>query len=77
MGVTGSDVWGDYPDREAAKKLLQSAVNAGVNLIDTADACGPHSNEVGPDYLRQGGYISAGRLGFDSIPLYYLHSQIG
>ncbi|MDR3712050.1 MAG: aldo/keto reductase [Puia sp.] len=46
MQLTGSGVWGDPADRENAKKVLAAAVEAGVNFIDTADAYGPHTNEV-------------------------------
>ncbi|CAG5068739.1 Pyridoxine 4-dehydrogenase [Dyadobacter sp. CECT 9623] len=46
MQLTGKGVWGDAPDRENAKKVLQAAVEAGVNFIDTADSYGPHTNEV-------------------------------
>lgn len=46
MQLTGKGVWGDAPDRDTAKKVLQAAVDAGVNFIDTADSYGPHTNEV-------------------------------
>lgn len=46
MQLTGQGVWGDAPDRPNAIKLLQTAVESGVNFIDTADAYGPHTNEV-------------------------------
>jgi pyridoxine 4-dehydrogenase len=46
MQLTGSGVWGDAHDRENAKQILKSAVEAGVNFIDTADAYGPHTNET-------------------------------
>jgi pyridoxine 4-dehydrogenase len=46
MQLTGPRVWGDAPDRELAKTVLKSAVEAGVNFIDTADAYGPHTSEV-------------------------------
>ncbi|WAC13719.1 aldo/keto reductase [Dyadobacter pollutisoli] len=46
MQLTGKGVWGDAPDRDTAKKVLQAAVAAGVNFIDTADSYGPHTNEV-------------------------------
>lgn len=46
MQLTGQGVFGDVADREGAKKVLQAAVAAGVNFIDTADAYGPHTNEV-------------------------------
>ena len=46
MQLTGKGVWGDAPDRENAIKVLQAAIAAGVNFIDTADSYGPHTNEV-------------------------------
>src|SRR5262245_45776697 len=45
MRVTGRGIWGDPPDREAAKAVLRRAVELGVNLIDTADSYGPHVSE--------------------------------
>ncbi len=46
MQLTGSGVWGDAPQRDTAKQVLQNAYEAGVNFFDTADAYGPHTNEV-------------------------------
>jgi pyridoxine 4-dehydrogenase len=46
MQLTGFGVWGDAPNRETAKDVLQLAVESGVNFIDTADSYGPHTNEV-------------------------------
>lgn len=46
MQLTGEGVWGDAPDREQAKKVLNAAFEAGVNFFDTADAYGPNTNEV-------------------------------
>ncbi|RRB15421.1 aldo/keto reductase [Larkinella knui] len=45
MQLTGFGVWGDAPNRETAKAVLQKAVESGVNFIDTADSYGPHTNE--------------------------------
>jgi pyridoxine 4-dehydrogenase len=45
MRLTGEGIWGWPPDRENAKKVLQRAVELGVNFIDTADAYGPETNE--------------------------------
>ena len=45
MRVTGEGVWGDPPDRAAAKALLRRVVELGVNLIDTADSYGPDVSE--------------------------------
>ena len=41
MRLTGDGIWGEPKDREAAKKVLQRAVELGVNFIDTADSYGP------------------------------------
>ena len=45
MQLTGFGVFGEVADRENAKKVLQAAVEAGVNFIDTAEAYGPQLNE--------------------------------
>ncbi|MFN2542378.1 MAG: aldo/keto reductase [Chthoniobacterales bacterium] len=46
MRLTGEGIWGWPPDRENAKKVLQRALELGVNFIDTADAYGPETNEL-------------------------------
>jgi aryl-alcohol dehydrogenase-like predicted oxidoreductase len=46
MQLTGTGVWGEVADRDNAIKVLQEAVRAGVNFIDTADAYGPDTNEI-------------------------------
>lgn len=46
MRLTGPGVFGDISDRNDALKLLQTAVEMGVNFIDTADSYGPNTNEV-------------------------------
>ncbi|UII24697.1 aldo/keto reductase [Fulvivirga maritima] len=45
MQLTGKGVWGEVPDRENGLKVLQKAVELGVNFIDTADSYGPYTNE--------------------------------
>ena len=45
MRITGKGIWGDPPDREAARQVVRRAVELGVNLIDTADSYGPHVSE--------------------------------
>lgn len=45
MSLTGPGVWGYPADKSEAKRLLRRAVELGVNLIDTADAYGPHVSE--------------------------------
>jgi aryl-alcohol dehydrogenase-like predicted oxidoreductase len=46
MKLTGSQVWGDYPDRDAGIALLREVIERGVTFIDTADVYGPHFNEL-------------------------------
>jgi aryl-alcohol dehydrogenase-like predicted oxidoreductase len=46
MQLTGTGVFGEVADRENAKKVLQKAIESGVNFIDTAEAYGPETNEV-------------------------------
>src|SRR5580692_1224900 len=73
MKLTGDQVWGPYPDHDHAIRVLRGVVDAGVNLIDTADVYGPHDNELlikdalypYPDGLviaTKGGFV---RGGFD------------
>jgi pyridoxine 4-dehydrogenase len=45
MRLTGEGIWGEPKDRESAKKVLQRAVELGVNFIDTSDAYGPAVSE--------------------------------
>jgi aryl-alcohol dehydrogenase-like predicted oxidoreductase len=45
MRITGEGVWGDPKDLDAARKVLQKAVELGVNFIDTADSYGPEVSE--------------------------------
>jgi pyridoxine 4-dehydrogenase len=45
MRLTGPGIWGDPPDRDAAKEVLRRAVELGVTLIDTAASYGPEVNE--------------------------------
>jgi pyridoxine 4-dehydrogenase len=73
MKLTGDQVWGPYPDHDRAIRVLRGVVEAGINLIDTADVYGPHDNELlikealhpYPDGLviaTKGGFV---RGGFD------------
>jgi pyridoxine 4-dehydrogenase len=45
MRLTGKGVWGEPKDPVIAKKVLQRAVELGVNFIDTADVYGPEVSE--------------------------------
>src|SRR5215470_8881209 len=44
--ITNEEIWGWPTDRENARKVLRRAVDLGVNLIDTADAYGPETDEL-------------------------------
>src|SRR5215470_3560617 len=44
--LTGSEMWGEYPDRAGGIAVLRAAVAAGTTFIDTADVYGPHTNEL-------------------------------
>jgi aryl-alcohol dehydrogenase-like predicted oxidoreductase len=46
MRLTGEGIWGWPPDRDNAIKVLRRAVELGANLIDTADAYGPETDEL-------------------------------
>jgi aryl-alcohol dehydrogenase-like predicted oxidoreductase len=72
MRLTGEGLWGEYTDRQAGIRLLRQAVEDGVTLIDTADAYGPHTNELlirealhpYPEQLviaTKGGFVRGGR----------------
>jgi pyridoxine 4-dehydrogenase len=45
MRITGEGIWGEPADPAAARELLRQVVQAGVDLIDTADAYGPEVSE--------------------------------
>jgi pyridoxine 4-dehydrogenase len=45
MRITGDGIWGEPKDPAGAKKVLQRAVELGVNFIDTADSYGPDVSE--------------------------------
>ena len=45
MRLTGKGIWGPPKHPEQAVRVLQRAVELGVNLFDTADSYGPHVAE--------------------------------
>jgi pyridoxine 4-dehydrogenase len=45
MRLTGEGIWGEPKNRDNAKKVLHSAVELGINFIDTADSYGPEVSE--------------------------------
>ena len=46
MRITGSGIWGDPADRDAALATLRRLPELGVDFIDTADSYGPETSEV-------------------------------
>lgn len=50
MQLTGDGVWGPVADPDNAVKVIETAIDHGVNFIDTADAYGPFYANL---YLRQ------------------------
>lgn len=45
MRLTGAGIWGEPKDPQAARRVLQRALELGVSFIDTADSYGPEVNE--------------------------------
>jgi pyridoxine 4-dehydrogenase len=45
MRLTGDGIWGEPADREQCKRVLQRALELGINFIDTADSYGPEVSE--------------------------------
>ena len=45
MRITGQGIWGPPKDKAEAIRVLQRAVELGVNFIDTADSYGPNVSE--------------------------------
>src|SRR5437588_219383 len=45
MRITGKGVWGEPPDHDESIRVLQRAVELGVDFIDTADSYGPEVSE--------------------------------
>jgi aryl-alcohol dehydrogenase-like predicted oxidoreductase len=77
MRLTGPSLWGEVADRDGAVRFLSEAVEAGIDLIDTADVYGPHTNELlirdalwpyanGLVVATKGGFVR-GDQGFDSV----------
>ena len=44
--IDNDDIWGEPSDRKHALKVLRRAVELGVNVIDTAESYGPHTDEM-------------------------------
>lgn len=45
MRITGEGIWGPPEDKEEAIRVLQRAVDLGIDFIDTADSYGPDVSE--------------------------------
>ncbi len=45
MRLTGPGAWGEPNDPATARRVLQRAIELGINFIDTADSYGPHVSE--------------------------------
>jgi len=45
MRITGDGIWGPPQDHDESIRVLQRAVELGVNFIDTADSYGPNVSE--------------------------------
>lgn len=68
MRITGTGVWGEPADRPGAIKVLQRAIELGINFIDTADSYGPGvSEEIIAEalYPYPAGLVIATKGGFD------------
>jgi aryl-alcohol dehydrogenase-like predicted oxidoreductase len=68
MRITGPGRWGPPPNRPEAIRVLQRAVELGVNFIDTADSYGPNvSEEIIAEALHpyRAGVVIATKGGFE------------
>jgi pyridoxine 4-dehydrogenase len=45
MRLTGPGIWGEPADRAECVRVVQRAVELGVDFIDTADSYGPYVSE--------------------------------
>ncbi|TAI48820.1 aldo/keto reductase [Flagellimonas allohymeniacidonis] len=44
--TTGNGIWGDSLNKENAISVIRTAIENGVNFIDTADSYGPYTSEL-------------------------------
>src|ERR1700738_3350711 len=68
MRITGDGIWGEPADRAVSVRVLRSAVELGINFIDTADSYGPGvSEEIIAEALHPypTGLVIAAKGGFD------------
>ncbi len=45
MRITGNGIWGEPADRDEAMAVLNTALELGITIIDTADSYGPEVSE--------------------------------
>ena len=45
MRITGPGIWGEPKDPAESKRVLERAIELGINFIDTANSYGPHVSE--------------------------------
>lgn len=50
MRITGEGIWGPPKDQREARNVLRTALEIGINFIDTADSYGP---EVSENLIRE------------------------
>jgi pyridoxine 4-dehydrogenase len=68
MRITGEGIWGPPEDHDEAIRVLRRSVELGIDLIDTAEAYGPHvSEELIAEALHPypDGLVIATKGGFD------------
>jgi pyridoxine 4-dehydrogenase len=68
MRITGEGIWGPPADRDEAIGVLRHCIDLGIDLIDTAEAYGPHvSEELIAEALHPypEGLVIATKGGFD------------
>jgi pyridoxine 4-dehydrogenase len=68
MRITGEGIWGPPADRDEAIGVLRRCIDLGIDLIDTAEAYGPHvSEELIAEALHPypEGLVIATKGGFD------------
>lgn len=68
MRVTGPGIWGEPKDHKESIRVLQRAIELGINFIDTADSYGPHVSErliAEALHPYPSGLVIATKAGFD------------
>jgi pyridoxine 4-dehydrogenase len=67
MRLTGPRIWGPPKNRAQAIRVLQRAVELGVNFFDTADSYGPHIAEelIAEALYPYPGLVIATKAGFE------------